>query len=221
MLTESLVLAALGGVAGLAIAWWSLPALIRLAPEGVPRLETAALSAPVLAAAMALVIGSALFVGLLPAWQATRRTTLTEDLGDGKGALSGSLKPWMRQLLIGAQAALVMIVLAGAALLVRSAINLQQEPIGFDTRGVLTARDRAAGRAVPVSRHERARRIDRCSQSVQASPGVTFAALDSQAPLVGARRLERTARRRRDRATHPKRLALRHPGLFRGASTTR
>ena len=140
MLTESLVLAALGGVAGLAIAWWSLPVLIRLAPDGVPRLETAALNAPVLAAALALVLGSALFVGLLPAWQATRRTTLTEDLGDGKGALSGALKPWMRQLLIGAQAALVMIVLAGAALLVRSAINLQQEPIGFDTRGVLTAR---------------------------------------------------------------------------------
>ena len=88
VLTESLVLAALGGVAGLAIAWWSLPALIRLAPEGVPRLETAALERPVLAAALALVFGSALFVGLLPAWQATRRTTLTEDLGDGKGALT-------------------------------------------------------------------------------------------------------------------------------------
>ena len=102
----------------------------------------------VLAAALTLVIGSALFVGLLPAWQATRRTTLTEDLGDGKGALGGSLKPWMRQLLIGAQAALVMIVLAGAALLVRSAINLQQEPIGFDTRGVLTARVALAGGAI-------------------------------------------------------------------------
>ena len=41
VLTESLVLAALGGIAGVAIAWWSLPVLIRLAPDGVPRLETA------------------------------------------------------------------------------------------------------------------------------------------------------------------------------------
>jgi len=184
VLTESLVLAALGGVTGLVIAWWSLPALIRLAPEGVPRLETATLNAPVLAAAIALVIGSALFVGLLPAWQTTRRTTLTEDLGDGKGALSGSLKPWMRQLLIGAQAALVMIVLAGAALLVRSAINLQQEPIGFDTHGVLTARI-----ALPAAQYgepARARAAYRqVLERVQSSPGVKFAALDSQAPLVG------------------------------------
>jgi len=184
VLTESLVLAALGGIAGLAIAWWSLPALIRLAPEGVPRLDTAALNGTVMTAALTLVIGSALFVGLLPAWQATRRTTLTEDLGDGKGALSGSLKPWMRQLLIGAQAALVMIVLAGAALLVRSAINLQQEPIGFDTRGVLTARIAlpAAQYGEPARAREAYRQVlDR----VQASQGIKFAALDSQAPLVG------------------------------------
>ena len=107
----------------------------------------------------ALAVGSALFVGLLPAWQATRRATLTEDLGDGKGALSGSLKPWMRQLLIGAQAALVMVVLAGAALLVRSAINMQQQPIGFDTRGVLTARLALAGRADTVRRNRHAQRI--------------------------------------------------------------
>src|SRR4029453_14840812 len=76
VLTESLVLAALGGIAGLAIAWWSLPALIRLAPEGVPRLDTATLNVTVLTAALTLVIGSALFVGFLPAWQSTRRKTL-------------------------------------------------------------------------------------------------------------------------------------------------
>ena len=184
VLTESLVLAMLGGAAGMAIAWWSLPALIRIAPEGVPRLETATLNGTVLAAAMLLVIGSALFVGLLPAWQATRRMTLTEDLGDGKGALSGSLKPWMRQLLIGAQAALVMIVLSGAALLVRSAINMQQQPIGFDTRGVLTARI-----ALPAAQYgsvDAARAAYRqVLETLQASPGVKFAALDSQAPLVG------------------------------------
>jgi predicted permease len=184
VLTESLLLAALGGSAGLAIAWWSLPVLIRLAPEGVPRLQTAGLSAPVLATAISLVIGSAFFVGLLPAWQATRRTTLTEDLGDGKGALTGSLKPWMRQLLIGAQAAMVMIVLAGAALLVRSAINLQQEPIGFDTRGVLTARIAlpAAQYGQPANARAAYRQV---LERVQASPGVKFAALDSQAPLMG------------------------------------
>ena len=136
-----------------------------------------------------------MFVGLLPAWQATRRTTLTEDLGDGKGALSGSLKPWMRQLLIGAQAALVMIVLAGAALLVRSAINLQQEPIGFDTRGVLTARI-----ALPAAQYgapERAREAYR--QVLERVTGFTGRAVRG-ARFAGAargrRRLERAVRRR-------------------------
>ena len=185
VLTESLVLAALGGVAGLGDRVVGLAGVDRLAPDGVPRLDDGAASnGSVLAAAVALVFASAMFVGLLPAWQATRRATLTEDLGDGKGALSGSLKPWMRQLLIGAQAALVMIVLAGAALLVRSAINLQQEPIGFDTTGVLTARI-----ALPAAQYgdarARARGLSPGARAGAASPGVRFAALDSQAPLVG------------------------------------
>ncbi len=184
VLTESLVLAGLGGLAGLAVAWWALPVLVRMAPEGVPRLDTAALNAPVLAAALGLVIASAIIVGVLPAWQVTRRTSFTEDLGDGKGSLSSSMKPWMRQLLIGAQAALVMVVLSGAALLVRSSINLQLEPIGINTRGVQTARV-----ALPAARYdtpERARNAYReILERLRTSPGVTAAALDSQAPLVG------------------------------------
>jgi predicted permease len=184
VLTESLVLAALGGAAGLAFAWWALPVLVRMAPEGVPRLETAALDGTVMAAALGLVALSGLFVGILPAWVATRRAALAQDLGDGKGALSGSLKPWMRQLLIGAQAALVMIVLSGAALLVRSAINLQQEPIGFDPSGVLTARV-----ALPAARYDTPDRARSAFQQILArlrdSAGVQSAALDSQAPLTG------------------------------------
>ena len=90
----------------------------------------------------------------------------------------------MRQLLIGAQAALVMIVLSGAALLVRSAINLQQEPIGFDTSGVLTARI-----ALPAAQYGSPERVARgLSPGARAACGrrraCAFAALDSQAPLV-------------------------------------
>ena len=183
VLTESLVLAALGGAGGLIVAWWALPVLITLAPEGVPRLDTTSLNAPVLAAAAALVLGSALIVGLLPAWQAGRRKSLTGDLGDGKGALGSTMKPWMRQTLIGAQAALVMVVLAGAALLVRSAINLQQVPIGFDYHGVLTARI-----ALPAAQYghpDAARAAYRqVLERVQSSAGVRSAALDTQAPLT-------------------------------------
>ena len=184
VLTESLLLAGLGGMAGMVVAWWALPVLVRLAPEGVPRLNTATLNGPVLLAALGLAFGSAIFVGILPAWQATRRATLTGELAEGKGVLGGSLKPRMRQLLIGAQAALVMIVLSGAALLVRSSINLQQVPIGFDYHGVLSARI-----ALPAAQYgspEQARMAyAQVLERVQSSPGVKFAALDTQAPLTG------------------------------------
>jgi predicted permease len=183
VLTESLVLAAIGGTTGVVAARWALPSLVAMAPDGVPRLQTANLSGPVLAAAAGLVLLSTIIVGLLPAWQATRRTALTAELGDGKGTAGGSMKPWMRQTLIGAQAALVMVVLTGAALLVRSAVNLQQVPIGFDTTGVLTAR--VALPAMQYATPERAREtFARLLERVQASPGVQFAALDPQAPLV-------------------------------------
>jgi putative ABC transport system permease protein len=184
VLTESLVLAALGGAAGLLVARWAVPALISLAPAGVPRLGSAALDPVALTVAGVLVVLSTLIVGALPAWQATRRTELKEELGDGKGAGHGSLKPWVRQTLIAAQAALVLVVLAGAALLVRSAINLQQVPIGFDPDGVVTARVSLPGAqyARPEQIHSAFQRI---LEGVKSGRGVAFAALDSCPPLTG------------------------------------
>jgi predicted permease len=184
VLTESLVLAGLGGAAGLLVARWTLPALVSLAPAGVPRLESAGLDPTVLAAAAALVLFSTLIVGALPAWHATRRSELKEELGDGKGTGHGSLKPWLRQTLMAAQAALVLIVLACAALLIRSAVNLQNTPVGFDTKGVVTARV-----ALPGAQFTSAEHVHLAFQSildgVKAAPGVQVAALDSRPPLTG------------------------------------
>jgi predicted permease len=184
VLTESLVLATAGGAAGLLLAWWGLPVLIANAPGGIPRLETASLNRTVMAAAFGLVLASTVVVGLLPAWQATRRRDLRDELGDGKGATGSNLKPWIRQTLIGGQAALVLIVLAGAALLVRSAINLQHTPLGFDTSGVLSARV-----ALPPAQYRGAEQVKVAFQQllteVAASPLVDAASLDSQTPLVG------------------------------------
>ena len=184
VLAESLVLALLGGAAGLVTAWWALPVLVAAAPEGVPRLSEAALSGPVLSVGLLLAVFSALVVGVLPSWSATSRN-LRQDLGDGKGAVTSTLVPWLRQVLIGAQAALVVIVLAGAALLIRSAINLEQVPLGFDTAAVLRARV-----SLPAVRYESAEAVrvafDSLVTRLSGEPGVALAALDSQAPLLGA-----------------------------------
>lgn len=184
ILTESLVLASLGALAGVMLAWWTVPALVSLAPAGVPRLQSAALSAPVLAVAVALAMASAAMVGLLPSWQATSRRGVRDDLGDGKGSTGTTVRPWIRQTLIAAQAALVLIVLAGAALLVRSAINLQHVPLGFDPTGTLSARVGLIGPAYrsPALVKEK---FSQLLMLVQSAPGVQVAALDSQPPLVG------------------------------------
>jgi predicted permease len=184
VLTESLVLAALGGASGLLIAWWAVPILVTSAPTGIPRLETTSLDTTVLLSALGLVFASTLLVGLLPSWQATGGRDLRTDLGDGKGAGHSSLRPWIRQTLIAAQAALVLIVLAGAALLVRSAINLQQTPVGFDPTGILSARV-----ALPASQYRGPEQVKatfrQLLERVSSSAMIEAAALDSQPPLVG------------------------------------
>ena len=184
LLTESFVLAVVGGVAGVVMAWWTLPMLVASAPTEVPRLETATLNLPVLVAALALVAISTALVGLLPAMQTIRRAALRDELSEGKGTPGERRPPWIRQTLIASQAALVLIVLAGAALLVRSAINLQAVPIGFDTTGVLSARVAlpAAQYGDPV--HARTTFATILERLVSA-PGVEAAALDSQPPLLG------------------------------------
>jgi putative ABC transport system permease protein len=183
VLTESLFISTLGGVLGLLLAWWSIPALVSLAPAAVPRLESAALNAEVVAAALALVVFCALVVGLIPAWHATRGADTREALGEGKGTMSGAIRPWLRQALIAGQAALVLMVLSGAALLVRSAINLQQVDLGFDTSGVLAARVAlpTSGYGSPAQAQVAfAQMLDRVADA----PGVALAALDSQPPLL-------------------------------------
>jgi putative ABC transport system permease protein len=183
VLTESLVLAALGGLSGLVVAYWTVPVLIAVAPEGVPRLDSATLDSTVVLAALTLVVASTLLIGLLPAWQTSRHIALRESLGDGKGT-AGAVRAWTRQMLIAGQAALVVVVLGGAALLVRSAINLQAVPIGFDTMGVLTARV-----ALPAAQYAEPERVKTAFQTVlanlQSAQGVELAALDSQPPLGG------------------------------------
>ncbi|MGQ0733177.1 MAG: ADOP family duplicated permease [Acidobacteriota bacterium] len=183
VLTESLVLSALGGAAGLVLATWALPALVAIAPDDVPRLASASLNAPVVAAAVAMVVLSAAVIGLLPAWHMSRAGGLSHPLGDSRALGSGSARPLVRQALIASQAALVLIVLAGAALLVRSGLNLQAVPLGFDTAGVLTARV-----ALPALQYAEPVQVRNAFSTIldnlSAAPGVSIAALDSQPPLV-------------------------------------
>jgi putative ABC transport system permease protein len=120
LLTESVVLAALGGACGVLLAWGALRVLVRLAPADIPRLSEVRVDAVVLTVALLVVIGVGLLFGLAPALQATR-PDLAGALREGtRGGTGGRRANRMRHLLVGAQVALVLVLLSTAGLLTRS-----------------------------------------------------------------------------------------------------
>ena len=123
---------------GVILAWVAVPALVAYAPEGVPRLEHARVNAVVLAFALGTALVSAIVAGIAPAMRAAAgdlRGALNEG---GRSATAG--RDHIRHLLVAAEVALAIVLLVGAGLLVRSALNLQRTDPGFDPRGLLTAR---------------------------------------------------------------------------------
>lgn len=131
LLTESTLLGLVGGAAGCGLAWLLIRIFIALAPEGTLRIREAALDTRVLGFALVLSLGTALVFGMAPALGGLR----SEDL---RGA-GESGRAWVRHVLISAQLALSLILLAGAGLLLTSLWHLQNTPLGFRSERVVTA----------------------------------------------------------------------------------
>jgi putative ABC transport system permease protein len=135
LLTESVLLALVGGLAGLAIASWGVDALLALAPRGLPRVGAVHVSLPVVAFVMAASAFAGFLAGIAPALTASR---------DLRGALAasdsrGGSRQGVRSALVVAQVALAVVLASGAALLLRSLDNLLRVNPGFRTAGLLTA----------------------------------------------------------------------------------
>jgi putative ABC transport system permease protein len=184
LVTESLVLAAAGGAAGLGLALLFHRGLLALAGTRVPipRLAQTSLDAPVVAATLALALVSGLAVGLVPA------LTATGALGDGlrDGGRHGAAPRARRALhaLVIAEVALSLVLLTAAGLLGRSLLRLQDVDPGFRTTGVLTARVQVP----PAAYREEAAVARFYAQLVAragALPGVQRAAAISFPPLAG------------------------------------
>ncbi|MBA3848968.1 MAG: hypothetical protein C0502_03105 [Opitutus sp.] len=182
---ESLLLAVLGGALGVALAAAALPVLAAQLPAGlVPRSHAIGVDGGALLFAFGASLLTGLVFGLLPAWQVWR-TNVNDTLksGGAKGGTS-SFAGRAQGALIAGQVALTLVVLSGAALLMKSLLNLQQTHPGFDPRGVLTAR-----LAPPPSKWETmlelAAYYERAIDEVRRVPGVESVAVDSSAPLSG------------------------------------
>jgi len=190
LLTESTLLATMGGALGVLIAVWGIDSLTALNPDDVPRLDSVSINLPVLLFTLGIALLTGLIFGVAPALQATR-FNLSDALKEGGRALGGSA--WgtrMRNSLVVAEIALSLIVLIGAGLLIKSFNRLLSASPGFVADNLLTFnlelfRYKDVLRRAPVLQDALAR--------IEQLPGVIAAGGSTGLPPVTAQRGTRFA----------------------------
>lgn len=138
LLTESTLLALLGGAVGVALAYWATDLLVALGGPELPRADSVGVDARVLAFAVGASFASGLLFGFSPALRASRTDLRGALTGSGRGSTGGRSDRRFRGGLVAGQVALAMVVLVGAGLLVRSLSSLRAVDPGFHSSGVLT-----------------------------------------------------------------------------------
>ena len=138
LLTESVVLALLGGALGVLLAWAGLRLLLALAPAGIPRLEEVTLSGRALAFTLAVSIGAGLLLGLLPVMRAARVNLHSALSRGGRGGVSDRSTRKIHSGLVVAEIVLAVLLLAGAGLLIRSFGELSRVDLGLVPENLLT-----------------------------------------------------------------------------------
>jgi len=183
LLTESLLLATLGGVAGVLLGVWAVDALVSIAPSSAPRVGEIRLDATVLAFAAAVTLLTGLLFGLAPALQASRGD-VTHSLKDGgRGSLAVSGRTLRRSLIV-AEVALALVLLTGGGLLLQTFLRLQAADLGFDTRNVLVGFVNPP-RVTYDTAEKQIAFYDQVYERARALPGVEKAALVSVLPFGG------------------------------------
>lgn len=183
LLVESLLLAVLGGTLGVALAHWSLDALMAFAPADLLRVPELSVDSRVLLYTLGLSMLTGLIVGTVPAVLVARQSILASIRAGGSTVTHA---PRVRQTLVVAQVALTVILLCGAGLLVRTLIELTRANSGFDKHGVLTMEVGLPGtRYTPERRNAFYREV---VDALRAIPGVESAAAANSLAVIGSPR---------------------------------
>jgi predicted permease len=181
---EGFLLSLAGGMAGLALASWLLHPLRLLIPPGIPRVEDIGIDLNVIGFILLISVILGWFLGLVPAYQASR-LSLSEILRDSAtGSVGGMGQSRTRSILVVAEVALAVVLLVGATLLMTSYMKLQAVERGFDTQNLLTLRVTPAEYAFPERRQILAFQ-HRLLERVAALPGVLSVGLTSNLPFGG------------------------------------
>jgi putative ABC transport system permease protein len=183
LMSESLLLAAVGGGMGVLLSYWLIDLLVRFSPQGTPRLDEIGTDYRALGYTIAVTVLTGLLFGLAPTWQLLR-TDLNQALRDGgKGARVAESGRRALGGLVVAEVALALTLLVGAGLLIRSFIRLQGVDPGFDPHRLLTATVRLPSAAYTDSQVREF--YNQLLNRVRALPGVQSAATTSSLPLTG------------------------------------
>jgi len=183
LLTESLLIAIIGGVLGILFAFWGTKAILALAPSTLPRVSAVHLDLRVLLFSVLVTIASGLVFGIVPAVTASK-TNLVSSLKDAeRGDSASSSRQWLRRGFVVSEVALALVLLISAGLFVRSFGKLLEVKPGFDPHNVLTLR-----LALPGSQYDKGTKIDAFYDDalarISALPGVEHAATAFQTPFT-------------------------------------
>jgi predicted lysophospholipase L1 biosynthesis ABC-type transport system permease subunit len=182
LLTESLVLAAVGGMFGVAIAALGSRALVALSPPDLPRVGAISVDGSVFLFALGITTVIGLAFGVTPALQAAGRDP-REDLQQGSRRTAGGHRR-ARNMLVVSEVALALVLLVSSGLLLRSIQRLFAVPVGFDPSSMLTMQVQESGHRYNTD-SARYRFFAQSLEAIQRTPGVTAAAFTSQLPLSG------------------------------------
>lgn len=183
ILVESGVVALLGGICAVLIAVWSLDAIRSLVPPNVPRFQETNIDGLVLVTTTVISVFAGLLVGMWPALRVANTASMAAELHEeGARGSSGAQRQRTRAILVIAQVALAVLLLAAAGLTLKSFWRSQQVPLGFDPHGILMMNI-----VLPQSRYDSPEKIvrfyDQLLENVRRLPGVNATAICNNAPF--------------------------------------
>jgi len=181
-LTEGLLLSVIGGGLGIALAWWTIGALGKIAFPFLPRSQEIRIDSRVLLFTLAVSIVTSVFFGLIPSLQAGK-TDVQETLKEGGNTMSaGVVGGWLRPMLVIVEVAAAVVLLIGAGLMIRTILRIREVEPGLKPQNLLTAKvtlPREKYRDVDAAINFYRQVLDR----VSTLPGVESAGLTSHLPI--------------------------------------
>ncbi|MGD0868946.1 MAG: ABC transporter permease [Bryobacteraceae bacterium] len=180
LLTESLLLAAAGGLLGILLAFGQLELLKHWLPPDTPRLAEVSIDRTIIAFAAAVSMGSGLLFGLLPAWRARSQNSMV--LADGPRSTLSRMGLRTDAVLVTSEAAFATVLLVGAGLLLHSFWTMLHVAPGYRVESVVTA-ELSPGRAISASLDRTVALYGAVREKMASYPGVTNVAAMSRLPL--------------------------------------